>query len=79
MSSVYFIQPLTVWEDQQFFKVGFVCEPVQEKGRAIAFFPKSNPNSKIYAMLFRQIALKWQTQNNSKYLKNSTQYDKVTT
>lgn len=69
------MKPLTVWEDPQFFKVGPVTEP-QEKGKAIAMFPKSNPDSKIHAMLFRQLLFKWNTDNN-KNLKNPVYSDTV--
>ena len=61
--STYCIQPLTVWEDQLFFKVGPVCDP-QEKGKVLAMFPKSTPDSKLHAMLFRQLIFKWRSENN---------------
>ena len=61
--SAYNIQPLAVWEDQLFFKVGPVCDP-QNRARVIAMFPKSIPDSKINAMLFRQLLFKWRSDNN---------------
>lgn len=63
--SIYFVQPLIIWEDQQFYKVGPVADP-QEKGRSFALFPKSHPNSKTHAALFKQILTKWHNENKEK-------------
>ena len=67
--STYLIQsPLAIWEDEKFIKVGPICDP-QNLASVLAMFPKSNPDSKIHAMLFKQVLYKWKTENN-KSLKN---------
>lgn len=73
--SVYNLVPLTVWDDDLFFKVGPVCDP-QNKAPVLAMFPKSNPDSRTNALLFKQVLYKWRTQNN-KNLKNPLTSDRV--
>lgn len=60
---MYMIQsPLAIWEDNNHFKVGPVCDP-QNKASVLAMFPKTNPDSKMHAMLFKRVLYKWRTEN----------------
>ena len=72
----YLIQsPLTIWENNEYFLVGPICDP-QEKAVPIALFPKNNPESRTNAMLLKQVLYKWKIENN-KSLKNVTNPAKV--
>lgn len=69
---MYLVRPLTIWEDETSFKIGPVTEP-QEKGKVFGSFPKSNPNSKTMALLFKQVLFKWQSEcRNNKELEAAT-------
>lgn len=73
---IYNIQfPFSIWEDNEYFKVGPICDP-QNDARVFALFPKSNPDSKIHALLFKQVLYKWKIENN-KSLKNVPNHAKV--
>ena len=62
VSSTYCIQPFTIWEDEKHYIVSTVCDP-QDKARPLGMFPKTDPNSKIHALLFKQVLFKWKSEN----------------
>jgi len=55
---MYNVAPLSLWENDIFIFVGNTCDP-QDKAKPIAAFLKSNPESREFALLLRQVIYKW--------------------